>query len=127
MLQKGKIVSLFVALSFAAGCGKAAKNQTVRIAENGLAKAVIVIAEDAAEPEQHAAAELADFLRQITGGKFEIEKAPAAGQSRLLVGPGAAKLAVADFSIEGLGADGIVMRTAGSDLILAGGHPRGTL
>ena len=127
MLQKGKIVSLFVALSFAAGCGKAAKNHTVTIAENGLAKAVIVIAEDAAEPEQHAAAELADFLRQITGGKFEIEKAPAAGQSRLLVGAGAAKLAVADFSIEGLGADGIVMRTAGSDLILAGGQPRGTL
>jgi hypothetical protein len=39
----------------------------------------------------------------------------------------AARLAVPNFSSEGLGSDGIVIRTIGNDLILAGGEPRGTL
>ena len=135
MLYKGEIALLLVALSLLSGCEEAdecaagARIATAQmtIAENGMAKAVIVVASDAPEPEQHAAAELADFLQQINGAKFEIVHGPAASQSRLLVGPKAAKLAVADFSTDGLGSDGIVIRTVGEDLILAGGHPRGTL
>ncbi len=127
MLRKSKIGLLFVTLSFVVGCGKAVKDDTLTIAEKGVAKAVIVIAEDASEPEQHAAAELADFLRQITGAKFEIIHPPVAGRPRLLVGPKAAKLAESDFTVEGLGTDGIVIRSVGNDLILAGNYPRGTL
>ncbi|MEK7996557.1 MAG: DUF4838 domain-containing protein, partial [Planctomycetota bacterium] len=41
--------------------------------------------------------------------------------------PDAAKLAAPDFSADGLGADGLVIRKVGNDLILAGGRPRGTL
>ena len=118
---------LLVVLSLTAGYVQAAADETVTIAQNGAAKAVIVVAEDATEPERHAANELAGFLRQITGATFKIKDPPASGQSRLLVGPGAAKSAVADFSTEGLGSDGIVIRTVGDDLILAGGRPRGTL
>ncbi len=118
---------LLFALSFTAGYVQAATSGTVTIAQNGEAKAVIVLAADATEPERHAANELAGFLRQITGAKFEIQASPAGGQSRLLVGPGAAKSAAADFSTEGLGSDAIVIRTVGDDLILAGGRPRGTL
>ena len=127
MLQKTRIMILLVVLSLIAAYVQAATNETVTIAQNGTAEAVIVIAADAAEPERHAATELAGFLRQITGATFEIQVPPAAGQSRLLVGPGAAKSAVADFSTEGLGSDGIIIRTIGNDLILAGGRPRGTL
>ena len=97
------------------------------ISEDGAAKAVIVVAPDSPEPERHAAAELAEFLQQITGGKFEILHRDVPGQSRILVGPKAAKLAIPTFSTDGLGSDGIVIRTVGPDLILAGGHPRGTL
>jgi len=118
---------LLFALSFTVGYVQAATSGTVTIAQNGEAKAVIVLAADATEPERHAANELAGFLRQITGAKFEIQASPAGGQSRLLVGPGAAKSAAADFSTEGLGSDAIVIRTVGDDLILAGGRPRGTL
>lgn len=127
MLQKSKIALLLVALLLVVGCEQAAKDGVVTIAEKGVAKAVIVIAEDASEPEQHAAAELADFLQQITGAKFDIVHPPAAKRCRLLVGPKAAKSAAADFSTDGLGTDGIIIRTVGNDLILAGGHPRGTL
>ncbi len=127
MLQKNKIALLLIVLSLVVGCEEAVKDDTLTIAEKGVAKAVIVIAEDAGEPEQHAAAELADFLQQITGAKLEIVHPPVAGRPRLLVGPKAAKLAVPDFSTDGLGADGIIIRSVGNDLILAGGYPRGTL
>ena len=127
MSQRTRIAVLLAALSFTLGYVRAATDETVTIAQNGEAKAVIVLTDDAAEPERHAANELAGFLRQITGATFEIKAPPAAGQSRLLVGPGAAKSAAADFSTDGLGSDGIVIRTVGNDLILAGGRPRGTL
>jgi len=127
MLRKSTIGLLCVTLSLIAGCGQAVKDNTIAIARNGAAKAVIVVAADAGEPERHAADELSDFLQQITGAKFEIQHPPAEGKSRLLVGAGAAKLAQADFSTDGLGADGIIIRNVGDDLILAGGHPRGTL
>jgi hypothetical protein len=143
MLQKSKIAIVLAAMSFVIGCqelsqypepagrrarqGRHAEPANIEIAENGLAKAVIVIAPDAPEPEQHAATELAYYLQQITGAKFEIVSSCAAGTSRLLVGPKAAKLACPDFSTDGLGAEGIVNLTVGSDLILAGGYPRGTL
>jgi len=86
MIQKAKIALLIVAMLFVIGCEEAVTDGVLTIAENGVAKAVIVITEDAAEPEQHAAAELADFLEQITSAKFEIAHPPAVGRSRLLVG-----------------------------------------
>jgi len=127
MSKQARIQLLFAATLLAAGCTLSAKGQTITIAQNGTAKAVIVVAADASEPENHAASELADFLRQIAGVEFEISHTPAENKSCLLVGPGAAKLAVPDFSTDGLGADGIIIRTSGDDLILAGGNPRGTL
>ena len=127
MLRTNRITLLLAALSFVIGCRQAAGDDAMTLAENGEAKAVVVVAGDAGEPERHAASELADFLQQITGTRFEIVGHPAAGKSRLLVGPKAAGLADADFSTDGLGTDGMVIRTAGNDLILAGGHPRGTL
>jgi len=128
ILEKIRITVLLLTFLLAAVvCAKTAKEGVVRIADNKIAQAVIVIAEDAGEPEQHAAAELAEFLEQITGAEFEVVSPPAVGRARLLVGPKAAKLAEPDFTVEGLGTDGIVIRSVGNDLILAGGYPRGTL
>ena len=123
MLQKAKIVTLLIVVLLLVGRGYGA----VTIAQNGAARAVIVVAEDAPEPEQHAAAELADFLRQITGATFKISHASVAGKPSLLVGPQAARLVDTEFSIDGLGTDGIIIRNVGDDLIVAGGYPRGTL
>ena len=118
------IVHLIIAVVVWAG----SPANALTIARKGEAKAVVVVGADATEAERHAASELASFLGQITGAKFETAAAPADGaEVRLLVGPDAAKLAESDFSTEGLGADGIVIRKVGKDLILAGGRPRGTL
>ena len=102
-------------------------SQAMKIAKDSKAEAVIVVAEGASEPVRFAASELADWLEKITLAKFEIVSAPIEGRHSLLVGPGAAKIIEPDFSTEGLGAEGIIIRTAGDNLILAGGEPHGTL
>ncbi|MBN1505521.1 MAG: DUF4838 domain-containing protein [Sedimentisphaerales bacterium] len=99
----------------------------VTISQYGQAKAIIVIAADAPEPEQYAAKELADFLGRITGARFESAGQVKPNASCLLVGPEAAKWADEPVSTDGLGAEGIVLKTVGDDLVLAGGQPRGTL
>lgn len=126
MSQKDKISLLFVSVAFfcLCSCGQA---EALTIAEDGLAKAVIVIAPDSSEPEKHAATELAEFLKQITGAKFEIAYGVVPGKSRIFVGPTGTMPANPEFSTKGLGSDGIIIRTLGKDLVLVGGHPRGTL
>ena len=85
MLQRTRIAVLLVGLALAVGQVQAAMDETVTIAQNSQAKAVIVLAVNASESERHAATELASFLRQITGAKFDIQAPPAAGQSRLVL------------------------------------------
>lgn len=99
----------------------------VTLSENGQARAVIVVASDAPPPERHAASELADLLTQITGSPFAIANEPNQATANIFVGPQAAKVAQSDFSTDGLGDEGIVIRTMPNGLILAGGRPRGTL
>jgi hypothetical protein len=126
MSQKSKNALLFAAVVFFCLC-VAGQVDALTIAEEGVSKAVIIVAPDSPEPERHAAAELAEFLKQITGAKFETAYGFVSGKSRILVGLKAAKLAIPNFSTKELGSDGVVIRTIGNDLILAGGEPRGTL
>lgn len=91
---------------------------------------VIALAGDAVPAEAAAARELAETLRRITGATFEVrpeqEVAPSAAQ--ILVGAGArVKALVPEQDWAALGADGIVIKTVGRNLVLAGGRPRGTL
>ena len=97
------------------------------LAENGAAKAAIVVDAKATPARRNAAEELARYLRKATGGAFKVQFAPEPGIPNLLVGAQCARSADPGFSVEGLGHDGIVIRTVGKDLVLAGGEPRGTL
>ena len=100
---------------------------TVPIADGGVSRAVVVVDDAAPVYEKHAAAELTNFLHQVTGATFVLTNTSASATNRLLVGPTAARLADPGFTTNGLGPDGIVIRTVTNDLILAGGRPRGTL
>ncbi len=97
------------------------------IAENGQAKALIVVSPESSEPVQHAAQELASFLNQITGAEFKIAEQAKRRQVCIFVGPEAAKQVYRRLSMEGLGQEGILIRTMRDDLVLTGGEPRGTL
>ncbi|MEN6424452.1 MAG: DUF4838 domain-containing protein, partial [Phycisphaerales bacterium] len=66
-------------------------------------------------------------LGQVAGGEFKVLNEENEQASCIFVGPDAARWADAQFSTDGLGAEGIVIKTVGDDLILAGGRPRGTL
>lgn len=99
----------------------------VEIAKDGQGRATIVLLKNSPAPDHHAAAELKEFLRQVTGAELAIDTEGKSASPRILVGEAAARLADASFSAKDLGAEGIVIRTVGEDLILAGGAPRGTL
>ena len=87
MSEKSGIKQLLAAFFLAAGCIQAARSDAMTIAQNGAAKAVIVVAGDATEPERYAAAELASFLQQITGASFETSSPPRRRQIAIVSRP----------------------------------------
>lgn len=100
------------------------------LAAGGRTRYVIVLASDAVPAEKSAASELRGYIRRISGASLPIapENRAPAGAPRILVGAGpTVRRLLPGFDWARLGADGIVIRTVGSDLILAGGRPRGAL
>ena len=81
-------------------------------------------------PDVTAACELASYLKRVTGAEFRIvsEAEASAASPRIFVGEcNAVKARIPGFDWNSLGDEGILIKTVGSDLILAGGRPRGTL
>lgn len=99
----------------------------MKIARKGQAEARVVVAPNASETERFAAGELALFLRIVTGAGFPVVEDAGAPGGRLLVGLEAARTVAPDLLAASLAPEEIVVRSAGQDLILAGGSPRGTL
>jgi len=100
------------------------------LAQEGRSDYVIVIGQEAEAPERTAARELQSHLQAVTGARLliyeEAEVPPRARQ--IVVGPGERlRQAAPDVDLVALGHDGIVLRTVGDTLYLAGGRPRGTL
>jgi hypothetical protein len=89
----------------------------ITLATDGKTDYVIVVAKGAIPAEHTAARELAEHLKLVTGAEFPI-RAQANGAKHILVG---------GKQPDDLGADGIILRTTGDTLVLAGGRPRGAL
>jgi len=99
------------------------------LARGGRTKYVILQDANATAPERHAARELADTLRQITGAGFSIAVAGDHVPGKAILvgrGPAVEKL-FPDVPFDQLGPEEIVIQTRGERLLLAGGRPRGTL
>jgi hypothetical protein len=100
------------------------------LAADGKTSYVIAVSGSAIPAEQTAAQQLARYLKEITGAEFRIVTDTQAVDAphRIVVGrPQAGRDHLADIAWDRLGNDGIVIRTVGDDLFLAGGLPRGTL
>lgn len=102
------------------------------LAANSKTEYSIIIPNDlsSSDPEMTAGKELQHYLRQVTGADFTIrnERAAVAGTPRILIGQTErVKRLLPDVDWASLRHDGIVIRTVGRDLVLAGGRPRGTL
>ena len=102
--------------------------RALTFARGGKAAATIVVAAGATASEQMAANEVADYLRRISGADFHVlteDQAPAKG-SRVFVGP-TAFARRNGLTADKLGPEEWVIRTVGSDLMIIGGQPRGTI
>jgi hypothetical protein len=101
------------------------------IAASGKPHCVILQQTGATLPEQTAAQELAEYLRQITGTPFAVQESadvPSVPACAIIVGPGpVAQALFPEVALDKLGPEEFVMRTKGRRLLLAGGRPRGTL
>ena len=109
----------------------------IAIADDGLAlmrdgksEYIITVPTKPTKPESTAARELQSHLEKVTGAKLEIlpEGKVPQRQNQIVVGA-TRRLAqlVPDVKLDSLGHDGIVVKTVGKDLVLAGQGTRGTL
>jgi hypothetical protein len=94
-------------------CISAQNVSAIPIAENGEVQATIVVDGQATSARRYAADDLAAHLKQITGGDFRVQFEPADDRPNILVGQPAAGMLYPDFTVEGLGTDGIIIRTMG--------------
>jgi len=100
------------------------------LSHNGKTEYAIVLGHDAIESERNAAQELQKYLEKVTGAVFPLadELTAKEGTPKIFVGPSAAAVNLSGtVAWRALGTDGIVIKTAGRHLVLAGGRPRGTL
>jgi hypothetical protein len=103
---------------------------SLTLAENGQTTYTIALADDAVPAEQTAAAELEKYLEEVTGASFSVapEGQVLATTPQILVGAGTrARMLLPSQQWNDLGPDGIVVKSVGQNLILAGGRPRGSL
>jgi hypothetical protein len=115
-------------LIIVAGVASSARADLV-LAAAGQPKCVILRQAGATSPEQWAAKDLADTLKQITGATFRIQEAGAdLPKQAIIIGPGpAAKALFPNIDLAQLAPEELVIQTQGNYLLLAGGRPRGTL
>ena len=107
-----------------------ASSTSLTLARDGKSEYSIVLASDAIDAEKTAAAQLQQNLQKVTGATLPIkeEAEVAADAPQILVGAGArVKTLLPRQDWNTLGHDGIVIKTVGKNLILAGGRPRGAL
>ncbi len=118
---------LFGGMILASGAAMAAGS--MQIASEGKAACVILTQPGATVAERHAAEELANDLKQITGAAFEIKEAgDSAPASAIIIGPGPlAEKLFPEVKLATFGGEQLTMRVKGGRMLLAGGRPRGTL
>ncbi len=100
----------------------------LEIARNGQSKYSICLSRDASPSEQRAAAELQQFLREMSGATLPIvtDNQNPAGPL-ILIGRSSVADRLATVPYEQLGPEGFALKTTGEHLIIAGGRQRGTM
>lgn len=99
------------------------------LAENRKTVYAIVVSGDATQTETYAAEELTGYLNKITGGLFRVVRdIDSVDKYRIIVGQNAlSRKILGEEIISGLAEEEFIIRTVGTDLLIVGGRPRGTL
>lgn len=105
-------------------------SSALTIAREGQSYCSIVLADHASTMEKTAASEIAHYLSQVTGGKFVVkaEKKITGSENKNLIYVGFTKFS-SQKRIKSLKLDAEewIIKTVQNNLIIVGGHPRGTL
>jgi hypothetical protein len=111
-------------LALAVGTALVAQDLAISNGRSGL-----TIATEAApsEVDQFAVAELARYLKQMTGVDFQVRKTATIPESALVVGRKAVAAIDPEFSRLELGDDGFLIRRQRGRILIAGASDRGTL
>ncbi len=123
------LVSVLIGLCFT-GVVACPALGNLTLVQNGASDYCIVVPDEATPVETTAAGELRDYLQKATGAELGIftEKDAPGDKKQLLVGATAkTKRLLEPGLLDDLGYDGIVLKTAGDDVILAGHPVRGAL
>jgi len=126
--MKNLLITILTVLLFT-GCAQA-QDGGITLAKDQHTSYVIALAADAIPAEKTAAQQLQHYLQEVTGAIFPILPAESvqAEAPQILVGQSErVKVLLPQQDWKSLGEDGIVIKTVGNKLILAGGRPRGTL
>lgn len=103
----------------------------LHLISNGSSRYVIVLGENASPSEEFAATELQEILWQISGCRLPLtrDRDVVARDEHLIIVGKSSKLAQVEQNagLEELGDEGFMIKTSGSNLILAGGRLRGTM
>jgi hypothetical protein len=125
-----KKIFVFLLLNLLTSTHVFAQNNVLSFAQNGKSSYVIALASDAIPAEKTAAEQFQKYFQQVTGASISIkqENEVAGDAPQVLIGAGArVKVLLPNQDWKSLGSDGIVIKTVGNNLVLAGGRPRGTL
>src|SRR5579871_5765930 len=89
----------------------------------------IVLSSQASPSEHRAAAELQRYIAEMSGAHLPIldDAHPTPGHLILLGDSSTLRARRISIPVPSLGTEGFVIRTAGQDLVIAGGRERGTL
>ncbi|HPM81387.1 MAG TPA: DUF4838 domain-containing protein [Candidatus Anammoximicrobium sp.] len=99
------------------------------LADGGQSAYRIVVADEASPSTRHAAEELQMFLQQMSGAKLPIvsDREPLGAQEIVLGENAHLRQLGLQIDLPALGREGYVIRTAGQQLVIAGGAQRGNL
>jgi len=107
----------------------AAASAGLTLVEKGRSPYSIVIARDASPAEQRGAQEFARFIEQMSGARLPVltDEKPVRGPLVLVGDSRALQRLRLRIRRQELGPEGFVLKTAGRNLIIAGGRQRGTM
>ncbi len=87
----------------------------------------VVVADTATEPEKYAATEFQKYWEMTTGVRPELSNVPGKGVNVWIGMDGVPAEYAGSLDVDGLGPDGLHVKTFPGDLLIVGGRPRGTL
>ncbi len=118
--------AFLITLLLSSGTGQAG---TITLVERGTSDYTIVLGADASLTEHHGALELQTFLEMISGCHIPIvQESQNPSGPMIFVGRSAALDRIdTGIDFDGLGDEGLVVKTSGTNLILAGGRLRGSM